>query len=167
MITVWLGVVGRRRKVQPKIRSRHRHGDLAYFSEYLRDHTPNEAFKYFILSSSYNFNPDLAAVTVQGVKNAEKDGKKHPEMLNRVMSVLLHPFIRLGYGFEFGIPGQVAEDDPGFSILNYPASALNRGRPRSHCGPRRRPDGACTPWSFSNLMESCTFTSDLACDVCD
>ena len=84
MITVWLGAVGRRRKVQPKIRSRHRHGDLAYFSEYLRDHTPNEAFKYFILSSSYNFNPDLAAVTVQDVKNAEKDGKKHPEMLNRV-----------------------------------------------------------------------------------
>ncbi|KAF8262311.1 hypothetical protein EI94DRAFT_1602907 [Lactarius quietus] len=82
---------------------------LAFFSEYLRDHTPNEAFERFIFSSPYNFDPDLAAATVQDLKGEGKDGKKHPQMLNRHMSVLLHPFIHIGYGFEFGIPGQVAE----------------------------------------------------------
>ncbi|KAI0300670.1 hypothetical protein B0F90DRAFT_1566309, partial [Multifurca ochricompacta] len=71
---------------------------LAYFSEYLRDHTPNEAFERFILSSSSNFDPDLAA-----------DRKKHPEMLNRLLAGLIHPFIHLAYGFEFGVLGQVAE----------------------------------------------------------
>ena len=89
---------------------------LAYFSEYLRDHTPNEAFERFISSLSYNYDPDLAAATVQDVKSAAKGKKKHPEMLNRVISVLLHPFIHISYGFEFGIPGQVAEGEPGFSI---------------------------------------------------
>ncbi|KAF8259245.1 hypothetical protein EI94DRAFT_1616699, partial [Lactarius quietus] len=82
---------------------------LSYFSEYLRNHTPNEAFERFILSSSHNFDPDLAAATVQDVKNAGKEGKKHPEMLNRLLAGLMHPFIHLAYGFEFGIPGQVAE----------------------------------------------------------
>ncbi|KAH9051498.1 hypothetical protein EDB87DRAFT_821189 [Lactarius vividus] len=82
---------------------------LTYFSEYLRDHTPNEAFERFILSSSSNFNPDLAAATVQDVQSAGKEGKKHPEMLNRLLAGLVHPLIHLAYGFEFGIPGQVAE----------------------------------------------------------
>ncbi|KAI9439320.1 hypothetical protein H4582DRAFT_131801 [Lactarius indigo] len=35
--------------------------------------------------------------------------KKHPQMLNRLLAGLVHPFIHLAYGFEFGIPGQVAE----------------------------------------------------------
>ncbi|KAF8259250.1 hypothetical protein EI94DRAFT_1813630 [Lactarius quietus] len=82
---------------------------LAFFSEYLRYHTPNEAFERFIFSSSYNFDPDLPAATVEDVKSVGKDSKKHPEMLNRLMSILMHPFIHLGYGFEFGIPGQIAE----------------------------------------------------------
>jgi len=82
---------------------------LAYFSEYLRDHTPHEAFVRFILSSSYNFDPDLPAVTVRDLKTAGKGGKIHSQMLNRLMSVLMHPFIHIGYGFEFGVPGQVAE----------------------------------------------------------
>jgi Questin oxidase-like len=30
-------------------------------------------------------------------------------MLNRLMAGLVHPFIHLAYGFEFGLPGQVAE----------------------------------------------------------
>ncbi|KAF8264655.1 hypothetical protein EI94DRAFT_1703062 [Lactarius quietus] len=81
----------------------------AYFSEYLCDHTPTEAFERFILSSSYNFDPDLAADTVQDLRSAGKDGKRHPQMLNRLMSTLLHPFIHIGFGYEFGIPGQVAE----------------------------------------------------------
>ncbi|KAH9036506.1 hypothetical protein EDB85DRAFT_1940391 [Lactarius pseudohatsudake] len=82
---------------------------LAYFSEYLRDHTPNEAFERFIFSPSFNFNPDLVAATVQDVQSAGKEGKKHPQMLNRLLAGLMHPFIHFAYGFEFGIPGQVAE----------------------------------------------------------
>jgi hypothetical protein len=82
---------------------------LAFFSEYLRDHTPNEALERFLFSSSYNFNPDLAAATAQDLRNAGQDSKIHPQMLNRLMSVYIHPFIHIGYGFEFGIPGQVAE----------------------------------------------------------
>ena len=82
---------------------------LSYFSEYLRDHTPNEAFERFIFSSAYNFDPDLAANDVQDIKRVADEGKKHPEMLNRLLAGLVHPFIHLAYGFEFGLPGQVAE----------------------------------------------------------
>jgi Questin oxidase-like len=89
--------------------SRYYSAFLEYFSEYLRDHAPNEAFERFVLSSPYNFDPDLPANDVQDIKDAEKEGNKHPEMLNRLMAGLLHPFIHLAYGFEFGLPGQVAE----------------------------------------------------------
>ena len=65
-------------------------------------------------------------------------------MLNRLMSALLHPFIHIGYGFEFGIPGQVAEGELGFSVFKYHASILNRVRPGSHCGPPRLPTRAHT-----------------------
>jgi hypothetical protein len=82
---------------------------LNYFSEFLRDHTPNEAFERFVLSSSSNFNPGLPAKDVKDVKSVGDEGKKHPEMLNRLLAGLLHPFIHFGYGFEFGLPGQVAE----------------------------------------------------------
>jgi len=82
---------------------------LNHFSEYLRDHTPNEAFEHFVLSSSSNLDPDLAANDVKDIKRVANDGKKHPEMLNRLLAGLLHPFIHLIYGFEFGLPGQVAE----------------------------------------------------------
>ena len=116
---------------------------LAYFSEYLRDHTPNEAFERFILSPLYNFHSDLPAATVQDVKTAGKEGKKHPEMLNRLFGGLVHPFIHLAYGFEFGIPGQVAEGEPGFLIFQCHASVLNRDRPGNDRRPPHRPDGAC------------------------
>ena len=82
---------------------------LSYFSEYLRDHTPNEAFERFIFSSAYNLDPDLAANDVKEVKRAADKGEKHPEMLNRFLAGLVHPFIHLAYGMEFGLPGQVAE----------------------------------------------------------
>ena len=90
---------------------------LAFFSEYLREHTPNEALERFIFSSSFNFDPDLAAATAQDLRTAGKDGKRHPQMLNRLMSVFLHPFIHIGYGFEFGIPGQIAEGELRFSVF--------------------------------------------------
>jgi hypothetical protein len=89
--------------------SRYYDAYLSYFSEYLRDHAPNEAFERFILSSASNFNPDLAASDVKDIKRGADEGKKHPEMLNRFLADLLHPFIHLVYGLEFGLPGQVAE----------------------------------------------------------
>ena len=70
------------------------------------------------MSSPYNFDSDLPAATVQDVKSAGDEGKKHPEMLNRLLAGLVHPFIHLAYGFEFGIPGQVAEGELGLSISN-------------------------------------------------
>ena len=82
---------------------------LSYFSEYLRDHTPNEAFEHFIFSSAYNFDPDLAADEVKDIKRVADEGERHPEMLNRLLGILVHPFIHLAYGLEFGLPGQVAE----------------------------------------------------------
>jgi hypothetical protein len=95
--------------------SRYYDAYLSYFSEYLRDHTMNEAFERFILSSKSNFDPNLAANNVKDIKKAADEGKKHPEMLNRLLAGLLHPFIHLAYGFEFGLPGQVAE---GLSIFD-------------------------------------------------
>ena len=104
--------------------SRYYSAYLDHFSEYLRDHTPSEAFERFILSSSSNFNPDLAAATVQDVKNAGKEGKRHPEMLNRLLAGLLHPFIHFASGFEFGIPGQAAE---GELTLEFSSPFFNSG----------------------------------------
>ena len=62
------------------------------------------------------------------------EGKKHPEMLNRLLAGLVHPFIHLAYGFEFGLPGQVAE---GLSIFvpNVYDSTIKDTRSRM----RRRP----------------------------
>jgi hypothetical protein len=97
----------------------------------------------FILSSSYNFDKDLPAATVQDLKSIGKGGETHPQMLNRLMSILMHPFIHIGYGFEFGVPGQVAEGELGFSICDYHTSVLNRGRPGERCSPPRRPTRAC------------------------
>ena len=60
------------------------------------------------------------------------------------MSILMRPFIHLGYGFEFGIPGQIAEGERvGFSMVKSYASILNRGRPGIHRRPPCRPDGGC------------------------
>lgn len=37
------------------------------------------------------------------------DSSKQPQMLNRLLSGVLHPFIHLGYAFEFDTPGMFAE----------------------------------------------------------
>lgn len=39
----------------------------------------------------------------------DADKKKQPQMLNRLLSGVLHPLIHVGYGCEFGSPGMVAE----------------------------------------------------------
>ena len=89
---------------------------LNYFSEYLRDHTSNDAFKHFVMSTSFNFDPNLVANDAKDIKNVAKEGKKHPEMLNRALGGLLHPYIHLMYGLEFGLPGQVAEGSSLFAF---------------------------------------------------
>jgi Questin oxidase-like len=111
---------------------------LSYFSEYLRDHTPNEAFDRFILSSASNFDPDLAANDVKDIKSVADEVKRHPEMLNRLLAGLVHPFIHLAYGFEFGLPGQVAEGPSTFGVNMYDLIIEDA---RS-CMCRRPPSGA-------------------------
>jgi len=126
---------------------------LEYFSEYLRDHSPNEAFERFVLSSSSNFNPDLPANDVRDVKNVGDEGKKHPEMLNRLLAGLLHPFIHFGYGFEFGLPGQVAE---GLWILRPSVCdpTLNYTRPRLYCRPSGRTDRTSATFIFCQTFRT-------------
>ena len=59
-----------------------------------------EALEHFMFSPAYNFVSDSEATKL--------DSTKHPQMLNRLFADLVHPFIHLGCGFEFGILGQIA-----------------------------------------------------------
>lgn len=81
--------------------SRYYDAYLAFFTDYLQQNSPTEALERFIFSPAYNFVPDHEAT--------EGDSGKHPQMLNRLLGALLHPFIHVFYGFEFGILGQIAE----------------------------------------------------------
>lgn len=73
---------------------------LAFFIGYLQHNTPTEALEHFIFAPAYNFVSDPAPT--------EHDSTQHPQMLNRLFADLVHPFIHLSYGFEFGILGQIA-----------------------------------------------------------
>ena len=77
---------------------------LAFFTDYLQSHSPTEALERFVFSPAYNFRSDLAAANGRDSKESVQ-----PEMLSRVLGGLLHPFIHLAYGFEFGILGQIAQ----------------------------------------------------------
>ncbi|TFY82506.1 hypothetical protein EWM64_g1509 [Hericium alpestre] len=66
----------------------------AYFSNYLSNHTMTEAVENYIFAPEYNYIPGA---------------KKQPEMLNRCLASLIHPFIHIGYGVEFEVKGQLAE----------------------------------------------------------
>ncbi|KAH9052772.1 hypothetical protein EDB87DRAFT_1570004 [Lactarius vividus] len=76
---------------------------LAFFTNYLQSHSPTEALERFIFSPEYNFRSDLATAGGRGSK------KVQPEMLNRFLAGLVHPFIHLAHGLEFGIIGQIVE----------------------------------------------------------
>jgi hypothetical protein len=69
---------------------------LAFFSERLvkRDGL-KDSLETFIFSNEANWG--------------DKSSDKHPEMVSRLLAGLLHPFIFLGYGVEFGLLGMVAE----------------------------------------------------------
>ncbi|KAI0051279.1 hypothetical protein FA95DRAFT_310766 [Auriscalpium vulgare] len=73
-------------------------GYLAYFSSYLLTHTATEALERFVFSQEYIFVPEL-----------KENGAQQPEMLSRLLAGVLHPMIHVGYGIEFGVPGQTAE----------------------------------------------------------
>ena len=77
---------------------------LAFFTDYLQSHSPTEALERFVFSPAYNFRSDLTAANGRDSKESVQ-----PEMLSRVLGGLLHPFIHLAYGFEFGILGQIAQ----------------------------------------------------------
>ncbi|KAF8981548.1 hypothetical protein BDQ17DRAFT_1262934, partial [Cyathus striatus] len=77
-----------------------------------------------LLSSQYNsylnfFTAEIkskgAAVTLEeyifsaNANIGSTSGKGEPTMVSRFVDGLIHPFIHTRYGFEFGLPGMVAE----------------------------------------------------------
>lgn len=64
--------------------------------------TVSDVLEEFVFSAKAN-------VGGQGIEN-------HPRMLNRLLSVLLHPMIHAGNGLEFGLLGLVGE---GMSLQSH------------------------------------------------
>ncbi len=87
--------------------ARYYHAYLAFFAEYLLSHSPTETLERFIFSPAYNFTG--RSEFVYNGSDSDSREKRQPEMLNRLLSGLLHPFIQLAYGLEFGILGLVAQ----------------------------------------------------------
>ncbi|KAI0312660.1 hypothetical protein OF83DRAFT_1144947 [Amylostereum chailletii] len=82
---------------------------LVYFCNYLLSHTLTETLERFVFANEFNYVPDLDKVIEEGRNYGEMGTKKQPEMLNRFLAALLHPYIHLAYGVEFGIPATFAE----------------------------------------------------------
>ncbi|KAA1473981.1 hypothetical protein DENSPDRAFT_823618 [Dentipellis sp. KUC8613] len=83
---------------------------LAYFANYLDTHDIAETVDRFIFSPEYNYIPNLDELNARDKKNGGTGSKQQPEMLNRCLASLVHPLIHVGYGVEFGVKGQLAED---------------------------------------------------------
>ncbi|KAA1470822.1 hypothetical protein DENSPDRAFT_818604 [Dentipellis sp. KUC8613] len=82
---------------------------LAYFLNYLDTHDITETVERFIFSPEFNYIHNLDELNARDKANGGKGQKKQPEMLNRCLASLVHPFIHIGYGIEFGVKGQLAE----------------------------------------------------------
>jgi len=67
---------------------------LAFFSAELVKNGVKQTLETFIFSKDANWG---------------NSGDKHPEMISRVLAGLLHPYIFVGHGVEFGQLGMVAE----------------------------------------------------------
>jgi hypothetical protein len=78
---------------------------LAFFTDYLQSHSPTEALERFVFSPAYNFRSDLTATD----RRDSKEKVRQPQMLNRLLAGVVHPFIYLAYGLEFGILGHIAQ----------------------------------------------------------
>ncbi|KAF9078612.1 hypothetical protein BDP27DRAFT_1207201 [Rhodocollybia butyracea] len=69
---------------------------LTFFCGVVTKNDVGSVLEGFLFSDKANY----------GSKNTAGE---HPQMLNRFLSGLIHPFIHVGYGIEFGLPGIVAE----------------------------------------------------------
>ncbi|KAH8989304.1 hypothetical protein EDB83DRAFT_2481591 [Lactarius deliciosus] len=110
---------------------RYYDGYLAFFTDYLQSHSPIEALERFIFSPEYNFRADLAAAD-----GPDSEEKVQPQMLNRFLAGLIHPFIHVAYGLEFGIIGQVVE---GLAQAAHSLEIAGFGTSPSASAPEKRP----------------------------
>ena len=76
-------------------------------------------------------------------------------MLNRLLAGLVHPFIHLAYGYEFGLPGQVAEGQLNFRPFIYD-SIFGDTRARMRC----RPQGGTDRASSTFILRQSSRTRD-------
>ncbi|KAI9463455.1 hypothetical protein HD554DRAFT_2175559 [Boletus coccyginus] len=71
-------------------------GYVSFFSEQVSEKGAASTLEEFVFSDKYNFQ--------QG-----RDANTQPEMLARLVAGLVHPFIHVGYGVEFGLKGMFVE----------------------------------------------------------
>ncbi len=69
---------------------------MKFFSHEVRELGMRGVLEKYIFSREFNFD------------NKSKD-EEQLRMLDRFVGGLLHPVIHTGYGYEFGLPGIVAE----------------------------------------------------------
>ncbi|KAF9242802.1 hypothetical protein BU15DRAFT_43515 [Melanogaster broomeanus] len=97
------------------------------FTDYLgQDHYYNAYLDYFhrvVLEPDATIPAILEKYIFSDHYNIRtpQQGAQQPEMLNRLMEILIHPIIHVGYGAEFGIPGLIAEGLAWTSV--HPAGA--------------------------------------------
>lgn len=73
--------------------------------------TISKILEKYVFSSHYNVR-------------TPQQGAEQPQMLNRLLEILIHPIIHVGYGAEFGILGLIAEG--AWSVSFVRASADRR-----------------------------------------
>ncbi|KIK68379.1 hypothetical protein GYMLUDRAFT_35785 [Collybiopsis luxurians FD-317 M1] len=69
---------------------------LLFFCDIVTKRDIGSVLEEFVFSSKVNFG-------------SKSNSGQRPEMLNRFLGGLIHPFIHTGYGVEFQIPGLIAE----------------------------------------------------------
>jgi hypothetical protein len=86
--------------------------DFRFYQAY-RDFFKSEVDRYGVVATIEKWVFGASGNTasrVQVSSTGTKDNEKqNPQMLGRLMSLLLHPFIHIGYGLEFGLPVMVIE----------------------------------------------------------
>ncbi|KAI5121366.1 hypothetical protein M0805_001179 [Coniferiporia weirii] len=79
-------------------------GDERYYRAYLK------LFSKAVLDTGIDATLDkyVFSLSANWVDNIQ-DVKKQPQMVNRLLSGVVHPLIHAGHGLEFGSPGMIAE----------------------------------------------------------
>ena len=86
----------------PCIRSSHSartsfyQGYVSFFSKQVSEKGAARTLEEFVFSEKYNFQKG-------------RDANTQPEMLARLFDGVVHPFIHVGYGVEFGLKGMFVE----------------------------------------------------------